>query len=135
MPAHKVVSLTRASLEPLPLHDLDSLDDLIAADATDQFTARDPMEIVNDMQLIGSIDRFLGTLKPREAKIVRMRFGIGVPDSMTLEEIGTRLDVTRERVRQIEAKAIRKLQHPARLKQLLRELDGTPLCPTGGRRG
>lgn len=126
MPAHKVVSLTRASLEPLPLHDLDSLDDLIAADATDQFTARDPMEIVNDMQLIGSIDRFLGTLKPKEAKIVRMRFGIGVPDSMTLEEIGTRLDVTRERVRQIEAKAIRKLQHPARLKQLLRELDGTP---------
>lgn len=126
MPTHKVVSLTRASLEPLSLHDLDCLDELIATDAKDQFTARDPMEIVNDMQLIGSIDRFLGTLKPKEAKIVRLRFGIGVADSMTLDEIGTLLDVTRERIRQIEAKAIRKLQQPARLGQLLRELNGTP---------
>ena len=60
-----------------------------------------------------------------------MRFGIGIQDSMTLEEIGVRLDVTRERIRQIEAKALRRLKHPARLDQLLRELNGTPTPPRG----
>lgn len=126
MPIHKVVALARASLEPLPLHELDSVDNLIAADAKDQFTARDPMEIVEDVQLIGSVDRFLGTLKLKEENVVRMRFGIGVQDSMTLEEIGARLDVTRERIRQIEAKALRRLRHPARLERFLAELGLAP---------
>jgi RNA polymerase primary sigma factor len=80
------------------------------------------MEIVEDVQLIGSVGRFLGTLKLKEEKILRMRFGIGVQESMTLEEVGARLEVTRERIRQIEAKAIRRLKHPTRLDQLLREL-------------
>ncbi len=124
LPINKVVALARASLDPLSLHELDDLDDLIAADAKDQFTARDPMEIVEDMQLIGSVDRFLGTLKLKEENVLRMRFGIGTQESMTLEEVGARLDVTRERIRQIEAAAIRRLKHPARLDRLLRELNG-----------
>lgn len=126
LPIHRVVALARASLEPLPIHELDDVDDLIAADARGQFTARDPMDIVEDTQLIGSVDRFLRTLKLKEENVVRMRFGIGIQDSMTLEEIGARFDLTRERIRQIEAKALRRLKHPARLDQLLRELNGTP---------
>ncbi len=129
IPIHKVVALSLASLEPLPIHEIDDVDDLIAADTREQFTAHDPMDIVEDMQLIGSVDRLLGTLKPIEENIVRMRFGIGVQDSMTLEEIGARLDVTRERIRQIEAKALRRLKQLARLDRFSVELGLTPKPP------
>jgi RNA polymerase primary sigma factor len=122
LPVLKAASLVRASLETLSIEGLDDLDTLVAVDAKDQFTARDPMDIVEDMQLTSLVDRFLGELKPKEQRVVRMRFGIGIQDSMTLEEIGVRLDVTRERVRQIEAAALRKLKHPARLNKLLRDL-------------
>lgn len=124
LPVRKATVLVRASLEPLPIDELDDLDAILAADAKDQFTLRDPMDIVEDMQLTSLVDRFLGELKPKEQRVVRMRFGIGIQDAMTLEEIGTRLDVTRERVRQIEAAALRKLKHPARLEKLLRDLSG-----------
>jgi len=73
-----------------------------------------------------SVNRFLGTLKRKEETVMRMRFGIDNQDAMTLEEIGARLDVTRERIRQIEAKAIRHLKHPARLGRLLHELGAAP---------
>jgi RNA polymerase primary sigma factor len=124
LPIKKVLALNRVAVEPLPLHEFDRLDDCIAADAKDEYTARDPMDIVEDKQLIGVLDRFLETIKPKEARVVRMRFGIGIQESMTLDEIGARLDVTRERIRQIEAKALRRLKHPARLDRLLRELYG-----------
>ena len=128
LPIKKVLALNRVAMEPLPLHEIDGLDDHIAADAKDEYTARDPKDIIEDMQLTGAIDRFLATLKPKEARVLRMRFGIGIGthESMTLDEIGKRLDVTRERIRQIEAAALRKLKHPARLEQLLRELNGAP---------
>ena len=126
LPIKKVLTLNRLAEEPLPLHEIDELDDHIAADAKDEYTARDPMDIVDNMQLTGAINRFLETLKPKEARVLRMRFGIGTQESMTLGEIGKRLDVTRERIRQIEAAAMRKLKHPARLEQLLRELNGAP---------
>lgn len=125
LPASKVAPLALAIHEPLPIHDMD-VDSLIAIDAQYNYVARDPMDIVSDRQLIGSIDRFLATLKPKDEQVLRLRFGIGVQEAMTLEEIGTRLEVTRERIRQIEAKAIRHLKHPARLDRLLRELNGTP---------
>lgn len=125
MPTSKVVPLALAIHEPLPIHDMD-VDSLIAIDAQDNYVARDPMDIVSDRQLIGSIDRFLATLKPKDEQVLRLRFGIGVQEAMTLEEIGARLEVTRERIRQIEAKAIRHLKHPARLDRLLRELNGAP---------
>lgn len=130
LPARKVASLARAALEPLPIHELD-VDDLIAVDAKDDFIARDPMDIVSDQQLISSVDRFLSSLKLKEERVLRMRFGIGVNEAMTLEEIGARLDVTRERIRQIEAEAIRHLKHPGRLDRLLRELNGNPPAKRG----
>ncbi|WP_265306421.1 sigma-70 family RNA polymerase sigma factor [Verminephrobacter eiseniae] len=115
LPTQKVVALARvAALESVSLHELNALDEIIAMDAKDEFTARDPMDIVADMQLAGCVDRILGTLKPKEGHILRMRFGIGIQDSMTLAEIGDRLDLTRERVRQIETKVIRRLERPAR---------------------
>jgi RNA polymerase primary sigma factor len=86
----------------------------------------DPMRVVEGRQLVESIDRFIGKLKTKPERILRMRFGIGISESLTLEEIGTRLDITRERVRQIEAKAIRLLKNPARLDDLLLEL-GEPM--------
>jgi RNA polymerase sigma factor (sigma-70 family) len=66
----------------------------------------------------GYIKKVLGTLTPKEEKVIRMRFGIGVDRDHTLEEVGRHLTITRERVRQIEAKALRKLKHPSRLKAL-----------------
>lgn len=126
MSTQKVMALDHASSEPLPLHDVASLDDLISEDARHKFIARDPINVVEDMQLIASVDRLLGTLNIKEANVLRMRFGIGIQDSMTLEEIGLRLNVTRERIRQIESKALRKLKHPARLDRLVHELFGVP---------
>lgn len=126
LPVRKVEALSRLSLEPLCLDELSDIDGLIAVHAKDQFAGRDPMECVEDIQLGESIDYFLSTLKLKEENVVRMRYGIGVQDSMTLEEIGARLDVTRERIRQIEAKALRRLRHPARLERFLTELGLAP---------
>lgn len=126
LPVPKVEALSRMSLEPLPLHELPDIDCLIATHAKDQFAVRDPMEYVENIQLGESVDHLLSTLKLKEENVVRMRYGIGVQDSMTLEEIGTRLDVTRERIRQIEAKALRRLRHPTRLDRFLIEIGLTP---------
>ena len=68
-------------------------------------------------------DDILGSLTAREAKVLRMRFGIGMNTDHTLEEVGKQFDVTRERIRQIEAKALRKLRHPTRSSHLKGFLD------------
>jgi RNA polymerase primary sigma factor len=70
------------------------------------------------------IEEVLRTLTEREAKVIRLRFGIGDGYPRTLEEVGTEFQVTRERIRQIEAKALRKLRHPTRSQQLRGFLDG-----------
>lgn len=126
LPVRKVEALSRLGLEPLSLDELPDIDGLIAVYAKDQFAGRDPMECVEDIQLGESIDYFLSTLKLKEENVVRMRYGIGVQEPMTLEEIGARLDVTRERIRQIEAKALRLLRHPARLARFSAELGLSP---------
>lgn len=126
LPAQKIAPLVQAALDPLPVHEIDALDDSIATDVKDEFTARDPVNIVENQQLIACVDRSLGMLKFKEERVLRMRFGIGVQDWMTLEEIGAQLDVTRERVRQIEKKAIQSLKHPERLGLLLGKLNGAP---------
>ena len=74
----------------------------------------DPDEVVarNEMRMM--VEEMLDTLTRREAKVLRMRYGIGTEADLTLEEVGVRFDVTRERIRQIEAKALRKLKHPSR---------------------
>jgi len=126
LPVQKVEALSRLGVEPLPLHELPDIDSLIAIHAKDQFSSRDPMEVVEDIQLGESMDYFLSTLKLKEENILRMRYGIGVRDSLTLEEVGVRMDVTRERIRQIEAKALRRLQHPTRLARFRSELGLSP---------
>ena len=118
MPADKVAALLRLAPEPLPLHEL-PIDELIAVDVRSDFVTPDPMDIVSESELHNAIDKVLATLKPREEHILRLRYGIGVHDTLTLEEIGQRYDVTRERIRQIEARAILKLKHPSRMDTLV----------------
>ena len=121
LPGQKVEALSRMGIEPLPLSELPDIDGLIAVSAKDQFSVRDPMEWVEDIQFAESVNRLLSTLKLKEENVVRMRYGIGVQDSMTLEEIGARMDVTRERIRQIEAKALQRLRRTPRLDRFLTE--------------
>jgi RNA polymerase primary sigma factor len=109
----KVAAYMQISGEPLPIHELD-IDSLIATDARDEYISRDPMDIVSDRDLSAVIHNILGMLKPKEENIIRMRFGIGVPEVATLDEIGIRMGLTRERIRQIEGKVIRKLKLPSR---------------------
>jgi RNA polymerase primary sigma factor len=73
-----------------------------------------PVEKTTALKLREQMDRVLRTLTPREERVVRMRFGLGDGQERTLEEVGQRFSVTRERIRQIEAKALRKLRHPSR---------------------
>jgi len=75
------------------------------------------------LELIRIVAKVLKTLTPREEKVLRMRFGIGEKSDHTLEEVGQDFEVTRERIRQIEAKALRKLRHPSRSKQLKSFID------------
>jgi RNA polymerase primary sigma factor len=77
-----------------------------------------PIESATSESLRESTREILSTLTPREAKVLRMRFGIDMNTDHTLEEVGKQFDVTRERIRQIEAKALRKLRHPSRAEHL-----------------
>ncbi len=113
MPYHKLVALQLIVPDCIPIEEL-SADDSIDIDAS---SLPDPADDVNEAQLNQAVDRLVSSLSTkdrREEGILRMRFGIGINEAMTLDEIGTRLHITRERVRQIEAKAIKKLRHPAR---------------------
>ena len=83
-----------------------------------------PATAVVNMNLQEQTRKVLATLTPREEKVLRMRFGIGEKSDHTLEEVGQNFDVTRERIRQIEAKALRKLRHPSRSKRLRTFMDG-----------
>jgi RNA polymerase primary sigma factor len=77
-----------------------------------------PMQSVYQSMLKEKIDEVLGTLTPREARILRLRFGLDTGVSYTLEEVGEKFGLTRERIRQIEGKALRRLRHPRRARQL-----------------
>lgn len=83
-----------------------------------------PEELVAEREMKSLVSEVVGTLTPREAKILRLRFGIGWGSDMTLEQAGAQFEVTRERIRQIEAKALRKLRHPSRADQLAGLLEG-----------
>lgn len=126
----KVAAYMKIVGEPLPIHELD-IDSMIASDARDEYTAPDPMDMVVEKERATAVHKILATLKHKDEQILRMRFGIGKGDAMTLDEIGTQMGVTRERIRQIESKAIRYLKNPGRLAALLTELNGpnTPECP------
>ena len=80
--------------------------------------ALQPLDTAIQSNLSESTTKILASLTPREERVLRMRFGIGMNTDHTLEEVGLQFSVTRERIRQIEAKALRKLKHPSRSKQL-----------------
>ena len=119
----KVAAYMQITGEPMPIHELD-IDTLIATDVRDEYISPDPMEIVADRDMSKVVHKILGTLKLKDENILRMRFGIGVSDAMTLDEIGIRMGLTRERIRQIESKVIRQLKHPGRLEVLLTAFNG-----------
>ena len=115
----KIKEAMRASQEPVSLEtpigeEEDShLGDFIPDDST-----LTPQEAALQAMLKEQLDSVLSTLTPREEKVIRLRFGLDDGRPRTLEEVGEVFDVTRERIRQIEAKALRKLRHPSRSKKL-----------------
>ena len=119
MPVEKVRKVLKIAKEPISLETPigeeqdSSLGDFIADEE-----AVNPSEAVVGSNLADQTRKVLSTLTPREEKVLRMRFGIGGKSDHTLEEVGQDFNVTRERIRQIEAKALKKLRHPSRAKQL-----------------
>jgi len=99
-------------------------DDSRLSDFIEDPNALNPADAVIQSGLAELTRDLLSTLAPREARVLRMRFGIGERANCTLEEVGEDFDVTRERIRQIEAKALRKLRHPSRSRSLKDYLEG-----------
>ncbi|MDG4552755.1 MAG: sigma-70 family RNA polymerase sigma factor [Candidatus Competibacter sp.] len=127
LPVAKVDKLLRASEEPLSLDvPLDDEGDEYLVDVLEDRRTLALETVAVNRDLYQVVQKLLDDLKPREAEIIRRRFGIDLPSEQTLEEIGQQFDVTRERIRQIEAKALKRLAHPSRV-ELLRDfslLDG-----------
>lgn len=116
MPSHKLAALLRIAPEPSSIEE-EAVDGMIAIDARDAYAPPDPADVVDEIQLNQAVDRYISLLSTKDRKeerILRMHFGIGVDEALTLDEIGMRFEVTRERIRQIEAKALKKLRHPGR---------------------
>lgn len=120
----KVNKIFRIAKEPISLErNVGEDDDTRLSDFVVDTTQARPDELAIDKGLSRAINGVLSTLTEREAKVLRMRFGIDMNTDHTLEEVGKQFDVTRERIRQIEAKALRKLRHPNRAEQLRSFLD------------
>ncbi len=118
-PLDKVRKILKIAKEPISLETpIGEEEDSHLGDFIEDNKAPSPMEIAIRTDLKNHIKQILQTLTPREEKVLRRRFGIGEPIDHTLEEVGLEFDVTRERIRQIEAKALRKLRHPSRSKRL-----------------
>lgn len=118
VPTRKVEEVFRAIQDPIALQTPVGDEDTELEDFIGDKNSPSPFNDAEDKEISGYIKKVLGTLTPKEEKVIRMRFGIGVDRDHTLEEVGRHLTITRERVRQIEAKALRKLKHPSRLKAL-----------------
>ena len=119
----KVRKVLRIAKEPVSLETPVSDDESFLGDFLEDKKAVQPLEIAIHSDLKKSINQILSTLTPREERVLRMRFGLGTNADNTLEEVGKQFTVTRERIRQIEAKALRKLKHPSRSKKLRSFLD------------
>jgi RNA polymerase primary sigma factor len=118
MPVEKVRKVLRTSKDPVSLESPISGDDeeSVLGDFIEDKTAVLPFEAASHSKLKEVTAQMLSSLTPREERVLRMRFGIGMVTDHTLEEVGKQFSVTRERIRQIEAKALKKLQHPNRSK-------------------
>jgi RNA polymerase primary sigma factor len=115
----KVRKVLKIAKEPISLETpIGEEEDSYLGDFIEDKRAISPANAVVNMNLQEQTRKVLATLTPREEKVLRMRFGIGEKSDHTLEEVGQNFDVTRERIRQIEAKALRKLRHPSRSKRL-----------------
>jgi RNA polymerase primary sigma factor len=119
MPLEKVRKVLKISKEPISLETpVGDEEDSSLGDFIEDKNALQPLDTAIRSNLSESTTKILASLTPREERVLRMRFGIGMNTDHTLEEVGLQFSVTRERIRQIEAKALRKLKHPSRSKQL-----------------
>src|SRR3974390_295804 len=125
MPLEKVRKVLKIAKEPLSLETpIGDEEDSHLGDLIEDKNAILPIDAAIQSNLRETTTRVLAQLTPREAKVLRMAFGIDMNTDHTLEEVGKQFDVTRERIRQIEAKALRKLRHPSRSEQLRSFLEG-----------
>ena len=119
IPIEKVRKVLKIAKEPISLETpIGEEEDSHLGDFIEDKNTVSPVESVINIDLADQVKKVLGTLTPREERVLRMRFGIGEKSDHTLEEVGQDFEVTRERIRQIEAKALRKLRHPSRSKRL-----------------
>jgi len=124
MPLEKVRKVLKIVREPLSLETpVGDEEDSHLGDFIEDRDAIPPIDAVIQSNLRETTTRTLAQLSPREERVLRMRFGIGMNKDHTLEEVGLQFSVTRERIRQIEAKALRKLKHPSRSRILRSFLD------------
>jgi RNA polymerase primary sigma factor len=124
MPEDKIRKVLKIAKEPISMETpIGDDEDSHLGDFIEDISIVSPIEEATNLGLSETVKDVLSGLTPREAKVLRMRFGIDLNTDHTLEEVGKQFDVTRERIRQIEAKALRKLRHPSRSEQLRSFLD------------
>jgi len=128
IPEEKIRKILKISKEPISMETPVGHDDSHLGDFIEDQATLAPTEAALHSSLRFITKGVLNTLTPREAKVLRMRFGIEINTDYTLEEVGKQFDVTRERIRQIEAKALRKLRHPARSDKIRSFLDNDNIC-------
>ena len=125
MPLEKVRKTLKIAREPLSLETpIGEEGDSNLGDLIEDKNAIQPLDAMIQSNLRETTTLMLASLTPREERILRMRFGLGMNSDHTLEQVGHQFSVTRERIRQIEAKALRKLKHPSRSRVLRTFLDG-----------
>jgi len=124
MPEDKIRKVMKIAKEPISMETpIGDDEDSHLGDFIEDTNVESPIDTTTNINLSETVRDVLAGLTPREAKVLRMRFGIDMNTDHTLEEVGKQFDVTRERIRQIEAKALRKLRHPSRSEQLRSFLD------------